>query len=203
MNPLFPPNSKGLCFIVSAPTGTGKTTLVQLLTDEFPNVIANISYTTRKPREDEIDGKHYHFIDEKEFKAKIAESNFLEYINLYGNYYGSSQQWISEQLKEGKHVILVIDTQGAMHVKEKISAISIFISPPSIEELENRLANRKTETPENIQKRLIWVREELKMIKNYDYHIINDDLATAYQVLRSIIIAEAHRIRMNEKNWRV
>lgn len=186
---------EGLCFIVSAPTGTGKTTLVQMLLDEFPNFVANISYTTRKPRGQEIDGKDYHFIEESEFQRKIEDQDFLEYVKLYDNYYGSSKTWVLDQLSKGKNVILVIDTQGAIQLKGKFPATYIFISPPSIEELKKRLLNRKTETVESIQKRLIHVADELKMIPLYDYHIVNDDLSIAYQALRSIMIAEMHRVR--------
>jgi guanylate kinase len=186
---------KGLTFIVSAPAGTGKTTLVQRLVQEFPSIIASISYTTRKPREGEIPGVHYHFISEAEFEAKIAASDFLEYVKLYGTYYGTSRQWITEQQNQGKHVILVIDTQGALQLKGKLPATFIFIRPPSLESLQVRLMQRKTETAEMIEKRLAWARVELEAAQQYDYEIVNDDLEIAYQVFRSIFIAECHRIR--------
>lgn len=195
MMPLLPINREGLCFIVSAPAGTGKTTLVQMLMDEFPTVIANISFTTREPREGEIHGKEYHFISVPEFEAMIAASDFLEYVKLYGNYYGSSRQWVLEQLKKGKHVVLVIDTQGAIQLIGKFPITRIFISPPSLDVLKNRLINRKTEKPEMIEKRLEWAKREMEAIPYYDYNIVNDDLSTAYQVLRSIVIAETHKIK--------
>ena len=185
---------QGLCFIVSAPAGTGKTTLVQMLVDEFPSVIANISYTTRQPRVGEINGKDYHFIAQATFQEKIAAGEFLEYVKLYDDYYGCSKKWIVEQQSQGKHVILVIDTQGALQLKEQIPAIFIFISPPSMEELRRRLAARKTESPEIIEKRIAWASHEMESASHYDYLIVNDHLLSAYQVLRSIIIAETHRI---------
>jgi guanylate kinase len=184
---------EGLTFIVSAPAGTGKTTLVQMLTQEFPSVIASISYTTRLPREGEIHGKHYHFITESEFKAKINASDFLEYVKLYGTYYGTSLQWIQEQQQKGNHVVLVIDTQGAMQLKGRLPGIFIFIRPPSLEILKARLEGRKTETPEVLEKRLNWAQKELEAAQDYDYQLVNDNLTVAYQVLRSIIIAECHR----------
>lgn len=195
MTGLLGKEGKGLTFIVSAPAGTGKTTLVQRLVQEFPSIIASISYTTRQPREGEIPGVHYHFISEKEFEAKIAASDFLEYVKLYGTYYGTSSQWITEQQNQGKHVILVIDTQGALHLKRRLPATFIFIRPPSLECLQMRLMQRKTETAEMIEKRLAWARVELEAAQQYDYEIVNDNLEIAYQVFRSIFIAECHRIR--------
>ena len=191
---------RGLLFILSAPTGTGKTTLVQLLTKEFPSVVASISKTTRPQRNNEINGVHYQFINEAEFLRCIDEGEFLEYVQLYGYYYGTSLFWVENQLNQGKHVILVIDTQGAAKVRNKISGPSIFVAPPSIEILQKRLSNRNTESSEELEKRLIWAKEELNRKDDYDYFIINDDLATAYQVLRSILIAEEHRMKYNPKS---
>jgi guanylate kinase len=200
MTPLLLPRQEGLCFIVSAPAGTGKTTLVQLLTAEFPSVIASISYTTRPPRMGEISGRDYHFVNEAEFKAKIDAHDFLEYVTLYGYYYGTSLAWIRDQQQQGRHVVLVIDTQGAAQLREKLEATFIFISPPSLEVLKNRLANRQTESIEVREKRLAWAEKEMQAISNYDYHIVNDDLMTAYQVLRGIVIAESHRIEKNKRS---
>lgn len=186
---------RGLIFVVSAPAGTGKTTLVNMLIQEFSCVVASVSFTTRKPRSGEIEGVHYYFLSEEEFANRIAKGEFLEYVKLYGNYYGTSRLWLQEQQEKGKHVILVIDTQGVMQLREKLNATSIFISPPSIEELEKRLKSRETESWDMIEKRLMWAKEEMKAQERYDYRIVNDDLATAYQVLRSILIAEEHRMR--------
>lgn len=185
--------AKGLIFVVSAPAGTGKTTLVDMLTREFTSAIANVSYTTRPPRSGEVNGQHYHFVTESEFEAKIAASDFLEYVKLYGTYYGTSRRWIEEQRKSGRHVILVIDTQGALQLKGHCDATFIFIRPPSLEVLKQRLVNRQTESAEMIEKRLACAERELNAAQYYDYQIINDDLNEAYQVLRSIVIAECHR----------
>lgn len=193
MKSLLGETKEGLVFIVSAPAGTGKTTLVQRLAQEFPSIIASISYTTRQPREGEIHGVHYHFITDSEFKAKIACEDFLEYVELYGTYYGTSREWIKEQQRQGKHVILVIDTQGALQLKGQLSAVSIFIRPPSLEILRQRLVLRQTESAEMIERRLEWARIELEAARQYDYQLINDHLETAYQVFKSIFIAESHR----------
>lgn len=202
MTSLLGETKEGLTFIVSAPAGSGKTTLVQKLVHEFPSIVASISYTTRQPREGEIQGVHYHFITDSEFEAKIAANDFLEYVKLYGTYYGTSRQWIKEQQQQGKHVILVIDTQGALQLKGKIPAVLIFIRPPSIEVLRYRLIQRQTESLEVIEKRLKWAQMEFEVAQQYNYQLTNDDLETAYQVFRSIFIAESHRTSYTMNNDR-
>ncbi len=185
--------NRGLAFIVSAPAGTGKTTLVQMLTDEFPCVVANISYTTRQPRGDEVNGRDYHFLSVAEFEEKIAAGDFLEHVLLYGNHYGTSRRWIESQLDSGKHVVLVIDTQGAALLRKKFHAVAIFVRPPSVIELKRRLEVRGTESLERIEERLELAEDELRAVKYYDYIIINDDLKIAYEAFRSVFIAEEHR----------
>ncbi len=143
---------QGLVFVLSAPAGTGKTTLVRLLIQEFPCVVQSISYTTRAPREGEIHGKDYNFITREEFEKKIKANEFLEYVNLYGDYYGTSLAWVNARLKEGKHVILVIDAQGGLQLLGKYPATFIFIKPPSLEVLRQRLLKRRTETLETLEK---------------------------------------------------
>lgn len=186
---------KGKLFIVSAPAGTGKTTLVKMLTQESSYITESISFTTRSPRENEVEGEHYHFVSREIFEEMIEVGDFLEYVTLYGDYYGTSAKLVEQQQIEGKHVVLVIDTQGAIQLKEKVSCVLIFIQPPSLEVLKNRLENRKTEISEKIEKRLQWATYELEMIRHYDYCFVNDDLQTSFQVLYSIIIAEEHRIK--------
>ncbi len=187
--------ARGLVFIVSAPAGTGKTTLVQRIVEEFSCVATSVSFTTRPARPGEVNGVHYHFVTEEDFAHKIAKGEFLEYVRLYGFYYGTSRTWIEEQRHQGKHVILVIDTQGAMQLKGKIDATTIFVSPPSIQELERRLLMRQSESKEMIEQRVQWAHEEMRAQEHYDYRIVNDDLNIAYQALRSILIAEEHKIR--------
>jgi guanylate kinase len=192
-------HKQGLVFVLSAPAGTGKTTLVRMLSQEFSCIIESISCTTRQPRPGEKEGEDYHFISQKEFEKKIQEGDFLEYAEVFGYHYGTSLSFVRKQQNLGKHVFLVIDTQGAMHLKEKqFPAIYIFLSPPSLEALKERLVKRQTETQEGINKRLSWAQTELAMMKNYDYHIVNDYLEQAYAILRSIVIAEEHRVRPNQ-----
>lgn len=186
---------KGLIFVVSAPAGTGKTTLVRMLMREFPCVVESVSYTTRKPRAQEVEGKDYFFIEKEEFEKKIKEGEFLEYAKVFDHYYGTSKIFVENVIKEGKHIILVIDTQGAAHLKELPLATFIFISPPHLEELRSRLKERKADSEESIEHRLSWAQKEISHANRYDYHIVNDDLKVAYDVLRSILIAEEHKNR--------
>jgi len=186
---------KGLVFVISAPAGTGKTTLVRMLRDEFHNVVESISYTTRSPRPNEVAGRDYNFINTSEFEEMIGEGEFLEYAQVFHHYYGTSRKYVNSQLEKGKHVILVIDTQGALQLKGRLEAVFIFVSPPNIEELRARLYRRRSETEEAIATRLSWAEKEMALAPQYDYHIVNDNLKTAYDVLRSILIAEEHRNR--------
>lgn len=187
---------KGFVIVVSAPAGTGKTTLVRMLVNEFPEqVIQSISCTTRSPREGEIDGKDYVFLKEEAFQKRVESGEFLEYADVFDYRYGTLRGVVENQLENGRHVVLVIDTQGALILREKIKALFIFIAPPSIDTLKERLESRQTETEEVIEKRLAWAREELNQASYYDYKIVNDDLNTAYVALKSIIIAEEHRIK--------
>lgn len=186
---------KGLLFVISAPAGTGKSTLVQMLCDEFDCLIKSVSYTTRPIRSTEIEGKDYCHLSIDAFEKKIEEREFLEYAKVFGNYYGTSRKFVEKHLKAGKHVILVIDTQGAMQLKEKVDAIYIFIRPPNIQELKRRLHGRKTESIESAEHRLSWAEEEMELASQYNYQIVNENLHVAYDVLRSIFIAEEHKNR--------
>lgn len=189
--------SEGKIYIISAPGGTGKTTLVQKLLDEFSNVKRSITCTTRKPRKGEVQGEDYHFLNQTEFDAMVLDGDFLEYVSLYDCAYGTPKKWVLEQKAKGYHVVLVIDTQGALALKDKIEAILIFLSPPSIEELRKRLEGRKTENSKDVEKRISLAEHEIAQAKHYDYHITNDNLEDAYRVLRSIFIAEEYKVEKN------
>lgn len=185
---------KGLIFVMSAPAGTGKTTLVRMLINEFPCIVESVSCTTRPPRGGEIPGRDYHFLSKEEFEAKIEAGDFLEYAKVFSQYYGTSKSEVLAQQKNGKHVVLVIDTQGALKLKkERFPAVFIFLKPPSLAELRERLFKRKTEADQLIEERLAWATHEIEMAEQYDYQIINDSLDHAYDVLRSIIISEEHK----------
>ena len=180
---------KGLLIIVSGPSGVGKGTVRDYyMKDESLNLTYSISMTTRKPREGEVDGVDYIFVSREEFERKIQEGEFLEYAEFVGNYYGTSLTQVNKLREEGKNVILEIEVQGATIVKEKCpDAISIFIIPPSIEELERRIRGRRTEAEEIIQQRLAKATQELKLVSNYKYVVCNDDPELAAEVIGLII----------------
>lgn len=189
---------KGIVFVLSAPAGTGKTTLSQMICQEYKgHIVESISCTTREKREHEKNGVHYHFLSDSEFQTKVQNHEFLEYVHVFDHSYGTLKSEITSKIQKGIHVILVIDTQGAMKIKKMIDAVYIFLAPPSIEELERRLKFRQTETDSMIKKRLEWAEKEMSYAEHYDYFIINEDLQIAYQVLKSIVIAEEHRNRLS------
>ena len=195
-NQLLGNQPRGLISIISAPAGAGKTTLVQMLSKEFPAIVRSVSSTTRAPRPTEQEGKDYFFLTPENFEAKIKRGEFLEHAKVFSDYYGTSIEDVKALQAQGKHVVLVIDTQGALQLKNRLKdAIFIFISPPSLKELEKRLHNRKTEPPHLIEERLAWAARELELVHHYDYNVINDHLETAYTVLKSIFIAEEHKVR--------
>lgn len=184
---------RGLAFVISAPAGTGKTTLVKMLYKEFDCVVGSISYTTRKPRAGEVNGRDYHFVSREEFEKKISQGDFLEHAVVYNEYYGTSKSYVEKVQASGKHVVLVVDTQGALQLMGRFAATFIFISPPSLESLADRLKKRRSESEESLKERLSWAAEEMELAHRYNYNIVNDDLNVAYTVLKSIFIAEEHR----------
>jgi guanylate kinase len=191
------PLREGELFIVSAPSGAGKTTLCRKLSAIVPYLKHSVSYTTRPPRKGEIDNVHYTFISEKKFKAMISKGEFAEWAVVHGNLYGTSIKRLIELNKKGYDIILDIDTQGARQMKRRFKdAVYIFILPPSIKVLEKRLKSRMSEPAREIRKRLEKAKEEILNYKDYDYVIINDKLKRAVRKLESIIIAR--RLRTNK-----
>lgn len=187
---------KGKLFIVSAPSGAGKTTLVDKIIKNVPNVVRSISMTTRNIRPGEKNGKDYLFVKEDEFKKRIKNKEFIEFAKVFDKFYGTPKKFVVKNLKKCKDVILTIDVQGAMQIKKtmKKDCVFIFISPPSIAKLKTRLKKRKTDTKKQIQMRLKIAKSEMKYLKYYDFEVINDDIKIAFEQLKSIIIASKCRV---------
>ncbi len=177
--------------VLSAPSGTGKTTLTKMLLDQYSKWIQlSISHTTRKPRGSEINGKEYFFVEESTFKQMISNDEFLEYAHVFNqNYYGTSKKFVEDTLSNGKSVLFDIDVQGAFQLKTKYNdkCLLIFIHPPSMKELERRLRERKTDSEEAIQNRLVTAQKEISDAKKFDFHITNDDLNKSYSELVQLL----------------
>jgi guanylate kinase len=186
----------GILFIVTGPSGGGKTSLVAALLEAEPGVKLSVSHTTRPPRAGEVPGRDYHFVSAAEFERMLEAGAFLESAAIYGNQYGTSQQWINGELGNDHDVLLEIDWQGAQQVRRLIrNAVGIFIVPPSIDVLEQRLRSRSQDAADVIARRLAAAREEISHFAEFDYVIMNDDFAGAAQDLASIVRAERLRLR--------
>lgn len=182
----------GKLFILSAPSGTGKTTLCGYLRNRFPDFVYSISHTTRPPREEEQDGKDYHFTTAEQFQKKIDSGSWAEWAEVHGNYYGTSAEFIDRQRAKGHHVLLDIDVQGAAQIRKRYpGSITIFIMPPSMAALKQRLTARGTDTPATVAKRLRNAGREMDCSREYQHVVINDQLEQAVQELIGIV--EAHR----------
>lgn len=180
----------GNLYVVAAPSGAGKTTLVRLLLAREPAVQLSISYTTRAPRPGEENGREYHFVTVDQFKTMISAGDFLEWAEVHGNYYGTSQKWIADQLAAGHDILLEIDWQGAQQVRKQFpAAIGIFILPPSLDELARRLTGRGTDAAEVIARRLAAAEAEMRHVGEFDYVIINDLLDRALEDFCAIVRA--------------
>lgn len=189
--------NKGLLLVLSAPSGCGKTTILKRVMQELPALVFSVSHTTRQPRPGEVDGIHYHFVAMPEFLALRDQqpSGFLEWAEVHGNLYGTSVAEVERRCRDGQDVLLDIDVQGAAQVRQRANPITVFIAPPSLQALEQRLRGRGTESEETIVRRLQNAKAELSVVDAYDYVIVNDRLDEAVESLRSIIIAERCRQR--------
>src|SRR5262245_19289181 len=188
------PDRSGLLFIVSAPSGTGKTTLVERLVQRLPDLHMSRSYTSRVARAGETDGVDYNFISRERFETMIGEQAFLEWADVFGNYYGTSAADTDEALARGHDVVLVIDVQGARQVRSRgCEAVSVFVLPPSFAILEQRLRGRVKDSDEQIARRLAVAHNEVDEYSKYDYLVINDEWETAVERLRAIVTAERAR----------
>ena len=188
-------NNKGLLIVVSGPSGAGKDTICQKLIKENSNIWMSVSMTTRKPRPLEKEGVDYFFVSSEEFENKINDNTFLEYASYNDNYYGTPKDKVEEKLNEGKDVILVIDINGAINIKKIIpSALFIFIMPPDMETLKNRLIGRKTESKDKVVQRFITAYNEVNNYKKYNYVVVNDKVEDAVNKVKSIIQSEKCRV---------
>ena len=193
-------SDRGLLIVLSGPSGAGKGTICSNLRAEMPNLVYSVSMTTREPRVGEVEGKNYFFRSKDEFESLLAVDSFLEYAKVYDNYYGTPKQHVMDLLDDGKSVLLEIDIQGAMQVKERFSdAVFIYIVPPSLTELSARLHNRGTDAKEVIDKRLSLACSELALAHRYDYIVVNDDLQEASLKVASILRSEECKISHNKE----
>ena len=187
----------GILFVISAPSGTGKTTILKKVMARLPGLNFSVSHTTRKPRADEQNGRDYFFVERSIFEQMIAKEQFIEWARVHDNYYGTSIAAVSERLGEGEDIILDIDVQGAAIIRKSksVSAVQIFIAPPGQKALEERLRGRNTEDEQTILLRLKNALEEMKAARAYDYLVVNDNLEEAIETLMAIIVAERARVR--------
>ena len=186
---------KGLLLVVSGPSGAGKGTICKALLNKNDQIKLSVSATTRKPRTGEVDGVNYFFIEKEKFTQMIEEGEFLEYAQIYDNFYGTPKAAIMECLEKGQDVILEIEMQGASQIKEVCpDGVFIFVLPPSLEELKNRIVGRGTETVEEIEKRFSCAFDEINKIVDYDYFIVNDDVEKSVKQVEGIILSEKNKV---------
>ncbi|PWT95186.1 MAG: guanylate kinase [Blastocatellia bacterium] len=189
----------GTLFVVSSPSGGGKGTLIRRVLDVVPNLSYSVSYTTRAPRNGEVEGREYFFVDRKTFEEMVAAGAFLEWATVHGNLYGTAKRQLAEETATGLDIILEVDVQGAASVRDlSLDAVSIFILPPSYDTLRGRLIARGTDTPEQLEVRLRNAPEELRQYSAFDYVIINDNVKRASNQLAAIINAERARRKRQE-----
>ncbi|SFB26712.1 guanylate kinase [Clostridium frigidicarnis] len=191
---------KGILIVISGPSGAGKGTICKELLKKH-NLHLSISATTRTPREGEVHGENYFFLSREEFLNKVEENDFIEYAEVYGNLYGTPKSGVQQMLDDGKDVILEIDIQGALKVKDNVSdGVFIFILPPSMEELKQRIIKRGSETPESLMTRFKSAYQEINYVSKYNYAVVNDTVESAVEKIESILVAEKCRVdRMKEK----
>ncbi|MCH4890254.1 guanylate kinase [Acidaminobacter sp. JC074] len=188
-------NKKGLLIVVSGPSGAGKGTICKEVLSRRNDIFVSTSATTREPRDGEVHGVNYFFVSREEFEKKIEEEAFIEYAEVYTNLYGTPKDTVLEKLNKGENILLEIDIQGALQVKKRYpEGVFIFILPPSMEELKNRIIGRGSETPESLERRFSSAFEEIEFVNQYDYYIINDQVKKASDLMEAIIDAERCKV---------
>jgi len=188
-------NKKGLLIVVSGPSGAGKGTICKEVLSRRDDIFVSTSATTREPRKGEVEGVNYFFITREDFVKKIEEEAFIEYAEVYTNLYGTPKDTVLEKLNKGENILLEIDIQGALQVKKRYpEGVFIFILPPSMKELKNRIIGRGSETPESLERRFSSAYEEIEFVNQYDYYIINDQVKKAADLMESIIDAERCKV---------
>jgi len=193
---------RGILFIISAPSGAGKTTLCKQLMASLPGIWHSVSYTTRKPRAGEEGGREYFFIEEPAFQEMVGRQEFVEYAHVYGQWYGTPRRALIDKMEQGVDVLLEIDVQGALQIKKQFAdAVFVFILPPSLDALRARLQGRASESPEEIRRRLEKVQEEVRSFHEYSYIVRNDDLDHSLRELHSIFVAERLKTQRLDMNW--
>lgn len=193
--------NKGLLIVISGPSGAGKGTICKALLEKRQDIEVSVSATTRNPRDGEIDGVNYHFLKKEDFLKKLEQGDFLEYAQVYGNFYGTPKSNVEEVLESGKNVILEIDIQGALKVKEKATeGVFIFILPPSMEELKQRIIKRGSETPESLMTRFKSAYKEINYVSKYNYAVVNDNVEDAVKKIEAILLAEKCRVDRLKEN---
>ncbi|WP_024614596.1 guanylate kinase [Clostridium sp. Ade.TY] len=194
-------SKKGVLLVISGPSGAGKGTICKALLEKNKEIYLSVSATTREPRKGEVEGVNYFFLKKEDFLQKVEEGDFLEHAEVYGNYYGTPRSSVKKMIDQGRDVILEIDIQGALKVKENCEeGIFIFILPPSMEELKQRIIKRGSETPESLMRRFKSAYKEINYISKYNYAVVNDEVDTAVSKIEAIIAAEKCRVdRMKNK----
>lgn len=191
--------AEGFLLVLSGPSGAGKGTVSTALMKESKDIIFSISLTTRKPRPTEIDGENYFFVDEEEFERMVRDDELLEYAKVHNNYYATPKKFVFEQIEKGEIVLLEIDVQGALQIKKKYkNAIFIFLLPPNMSELKNRIVKRGTEKPEDIDTRFNNAFKELDFVGEYDYFVVNNTVEQAVVDIKNIIAAEKLRVKRHK-----
>ncbi|MGL4761466.1 MAG: guanylate kinase [Sarcina sp.] len=188
-------DNRGVLIVISGPSGAGKGTICKALLEKHKEISLSVSATTRNPRAGEVDGINYHFLPKGDFVRRVEENDFLEYAEVYGNYYGTPKSNVEKILDSGRDVILEIDIQGALKVKEQSNeGVFIFILPPSMEELKQRIINRGSETPESLMTRFKSAYKEINYVSKYNYAVVNDTVDKAVEKIEGILLAEKCRV---------